>query len=178
MDRAAEHLKYENVYKLPNYRMGELRKAEARKDLASVSSRGSYLDVSCGRGEMLAYAESIGFSSVHGTEIVSYLIGGPIVRGEAHALPFPDNSINVVSLFDVIEHLIPGDDEAVCREMFRVATDHVVLTANNRPSNSTGVELHINRRPYDEWDSLFRQWFPATVRRLGSGVSERWIIDL
>ena len=179
--RAQEFAKYESVYRIEDYRMGDRRKADAKDDLAALPCRGAYLDVGCGRGEMLAYADELGFASVHGTEIVSYLIGGRVLGGEAHALPFGDDSMDVASLFDVIEHLVPGDDEAVCREMARVATRHILLTANNAPSRSLGVELHINRRPYDEWDALFRRWFScARVTRLGPGrfPSGRWRIDL
>ena len=183
MDRASEQLKYRDCYQAPNYRMGELRMQDARRDLESCS-RGSYLDIGCGRGEMLAYAESIGFTEVKGVEVVPTLVDGErVVAGEAHDLPFPDNSFDVVSLFDVIEHLLPGDDEAVCREMARVARKHVVLTANNKPSHCpiTKADLHINRRPYEEWDALFREWFPGNVTWLKGNrtyVSPGWRIDL
>jgi ubiquinone/menaquinone biosynthesis C-methylase UbiE len=121
---------------------------------------------------------------VQGTEVVPALIDGQrVVRAEAHALPFADKSFDVVSLFDVIEHLIPGDDEAVCREMARVSRRHVLITANNKPSfNKAGDDLHINKRPYEEWDRLFRSWFPGAVHWLTGAprnhVSEGWRIDL
>jgi ubiquinone/menaquinone biosynthesis C-methylase UbiE len=183
MSRLAEQAKYQACYQAENYRMGQLRMADARRDLEGCS-RGSYLDIGCGRGEMLDYAESIGFLPVQGVEVVPALIDGArVVKGEAHALPFADNSFDVVSLFDVIEHLLPGDDEAVCREMARVARRHVVLTANNKPSHCpiTKADLHINRRPYEEWDRLFREWFPGEVKWLRGNrayVSEGWRVDL
>lgn len=183
MDRAAEFAKYERAYAMnPDYRMGKMRMQDAVAYLRALPGRGAYLDVSCGRGEMLRHAEGMGFAPVQGTEIVAGLIDGDrIVRAEAHALPFPARSFDVVTLWDVIEHLIPGDDEAACREMARVARRHIVLTANNRPSfNKAGDDLHINKRPYDEWDRLFRAWFPGTVTRLGAKhyVSEAWRVDL
>ena len=53
---------------------------------------------------------------------------------------------------------------------------------NELPSHCpiTKAELHINRRPYDEWDALFRHWFSGTVTRLKNRVyvSEGWRIDL
>jgi SAM-dependent methyltransferase len=181
-DRANEHRKYEAAYKLQNYRMGGARMSDARGDLAALPVRGTYLDVGCGRGEMLDFAEANGFYSVKGVEIVPALIDGSrVVRGEVHDLPFPDRSFAVVSMFDVIEHLIPGDDELACRELERVASKHVILTANNRPSrNAIGEELHINIREYAEWDALFRQWFDGNVVWLKGGTyfSERWRIDL
>jgi ubiquinone/menaquinone biosynthesis C-methylase UbiE len=163
--------------------MGQERKADAVNDLEALPSRGAYLDVSCGRGEMLVEAERLGFDLVHGTEIVPQLIDGiRVVRAEVHALPFSDKSFDVVTMFDVIEHLIPGDDERACRELARVARRHVLVTANNKSSSKTGVELHINRRPYETWDRLFTKWFaPARVTWIKGArnyISEGWRIDL
>jgi len=181
-ERANEHRKYEAAYKIPNYHMGGARMTDACAALSSLPVRGSYLDVGCGRGEMLDFAEQNGFSSVSGVEIVPALIdGNRVVRGEVHDLPFPDLSFAVVTMFDVIEHLIPGDDELACRELDRVASRHIILTANNRPSkNAIGEELHINKRDYAEWDSLFRQWFSGEVTWLKGGTyfSESWGVDL
>lgn len=182
--RAAEHAKYQRTYAAqPKYRMKRERLADAVADLKALPCRGSYLDVSCGRGDMLHHADRLGFSPVRGTEIVPELIDGTrVVRAEVHALPFDGDSFDVVTLFDVIEHLIPGDDAAACREMARVARKHILLTANNRPSfNKAGDDLHINRRSYDEWDRLFREWFPGAVTWIKGDrayVSEAWRIDL
>jgi ubiquinone/menaquinone biosynthesis C-methylase UbiE len=182
--RRAEHAKYERAYRQPRYRMKAERRADAVADLAALPVRGSYLDVGCGQGDMLDEALKLGFSLVKGTEIVTALIDGArVVRAEVHALPFPDKGFDVVTMFDVIEHLLPGDDELACRELARVARHHVILTANNRPSfNKAGDDLHINRRPYDEWHRLFCRWFaPAQVTWIKGPrhyVSEAWRVDL
>ena len=181
--RKIEHQKYSRAYAGGHYGMGAPRMADAVADLAAIPSRGSYLDVACGRGEMLRHAEALGFSFVQGTEIVPALIDGSrVVYGEVHALPFPDKSFDVVTMLDVIEHLIPGDDETACRELARVARRHILLTANNRESKKAiGEELHINRRPYEEWDCLFRSWFPGRIEWIKGErnyISEGWRIDL
>lgn len=183
--RRTEHAKYNRAYQAPNYRMGAARMQDALRDLEALPCRGSYLDVGCGRGEMLEQAERLGFTLVRGTEVVAELLDHHrVVYGEGHALPFADGSFDVVTLFDVIEHLVPGDDERVCREMARVARRHVLLTANNRPSHlPDGTDLHINKRPYDEWDRLFREWFAgASVTRIPDAgrayvVSPGWRVD-
>ena len=180
--RLAEQRKYLETYQSPRYRMKNERKADAAKAVRDLpTTRGGFLDVGCGRGEMLVIADTIGFDRVAGVEIVPDLIGGRVVRGEVHALPFDDDEFDVVTMFDVIEHLLRGDDEAACRELARVARSHVVLTANNHPSVHRGVDLHINIRSYDQWDALFRDWFsPGSVTRLGQThyISEAWRIDL
>lgn len=184
LDRArqAEHAKYIRSYQMQSYRMGGRRMTDAVRHLTRIPGRGSYLDVGCGRGEMLEHAAALGFAPVTGTEIVPALLDGErIMRAEVHALPFPDNAFDVVSMLDVIEHLIPGDDELACRELGRVARSRVLVTANNWPSvNSAGDQLHINRRPYEEWHRLFVGWFaPARVTWLAGDpdTSQAWLVD-
>lgn len=188
--RAAELAKYPPAYARPRYRMGGPRRADAERDLAALAmplgrrDLGAYLDVGCGRGEMLDFAAGLGFDPVRGIETVPALIdGGRVVQGLAHALPFGPQAFAVASMFDVIEHLVPGDDEAACRELARVATRHILISANNRTSvQPDGTELHVNRRPYDQWDVLFRQWFAphqvTWIKGPGRYVSETWRIDL
>jgi len=183
--RSAEHKKYERAYSISSYAMGPGRKKDAMIDLKSISIRGSYLDVGCGRGEMLDFAKSIGFRNVCGTEIIDGLIDDErVVYGEVHKLPFLDNYFDVVSMFDVIEHLIPGDDEAACKELGRIAKHRIILTANNKNSiaEEGGPELHINRRLYTEWDEKFREWFsPSKVFWLKgqrNWVSEAWRVEI
>lgn len=181
--RAAEQKKYEAAYAVSSYAMGAARMSDAVADLEALPSRGNYLDVGCGRGEMVATAQALGFSPVHGVEVVPELIDGTrVIFGQVHQLPFADFHFSVVTMFDVIEHLIPGDDESACREMARVTCNHILLTANNRPSHlKDGTDLHINKRPYEEWDSLFREWFPGRVKWIKGNrkyVSEGWRVDL
>lgn len=182
--RAAEHAKYVHAYVNPRYRMKGARRLDAVRDLAALPCRGSYLDVSCGQGDMLDEAAGLGFEAVRGTEIVPALIDDKrVVYAEVHALPCPNKSVDVVTLFDVIEHLLPGDDERACRELARVARCHILLTANNKPSfNLRGDDLHINKRPYAEWDRLFREWFAGHrvtwIKGKRKYVSEAWRIDL
>ena len=183
IERQREHEKYTHAYEAPNYKMGLRRKADAVLELGRIPVRGSYLDVSCGKGEMLNEAERMGFKPVQGTEIVPALIdGNRVVRAEVHALPFMVKSFDVVSLLDVIEHLIPGDDLLACNELQRVARKYIYITANNKDSfNHLKQQLHINKRPYAVWDTLFRQWFTGKVTWLKGQrqhVSEGWTIEL
>jgi len=182
--RELEHAKYHRAYAMnEKYRMKSQRMQDAVNDIHALPIRGAYLDISCGRGEMLRAADKIGFGPIVGTEIVPELIGGNVYYAEVHKLPFLDNEFNVVTMFDVIEHLIPGDDELACREMKRVARNYIVLTANNKPSfNKAGDDLHINKRDYQEWDNLFREWFSGCNVTWISGkrhyISEAWRIAL
>lgn len=177
--RHSEEAKYPGAYQDSGYRMGSDRMRCAREDLSALQP-GSLLDVGCGRGEVLALAESMGHS-VQGVEVVPDLIDGQrVVYGLAYELPFPDKSFNHVTMFDVMEHLLPEDSERVCRELERVATDTVILTVSNISHVHRGVEMHINRRPYEEWDRDFRRWFSGEVRwiRDRNTISDTWAVRL
>jgi len=181
--RQLEFGKYERAYQGP-YGMSLTRMRETIVLLEQLPVRGSYLDVGCGKGEMIRQAVRLGFAPVQGVEIVDNLIDNDrVIYGEAHKLPFHADFFNVVVAFDVIEHLLPGDDEAACREMARVASNHVMFTVNNKASYNYKKEiLHINRRPYDEWHELFKKWFQGNLTWLTDysmvNMSETWRVDL
>lgn len=158
-DRDREKDKYEVAYQRETYRMGDNRMKAARRCLGTLP-RGSFLDVGCGRGELLDIAEEMGFGPVKGAEVVSYLVDGDrVVQANAWELPWADNSFDHVSMLDVLEHLLPGDDRLACEELARVSRETVTVSAADYSHVVDGVELHVNRRSYDEWDRLLREWF-------------------
>jgi len=178
-ERLDEITKYISAYKYPEYRMGDLRKASAQGLLMAAPSRESFLDIGCGRGEMLDYAKELGFVHIEGTEVVPELIMRDRVRfAQAHNLPYEDGAFDIVSCLDVLEHLVPADTERVLCEIDRVAARQIILTANNKPSKSLGTELHVNKRPYPEWDRLIRDCTRGEVAWINRGfnISETWTI--
>lgn len=185
-DREREADKYKHVYAtLPDYRMGDLRAMDARRDVAWSYEAGarSLLDVGCGRGEMLDYAASLGFELVAGAEQVPELCNDRVTECRIDELweQCPADTYDLVTSFDVLEHLLPGDEIALIVSAGHIARSHIVLTANNRPSvdPTTGADLHINIKTYTEWDRLIRNILEPmgwTVERMTDKayVSETW----
>lgn len=165
--REQEIKKYRECYRSPAYKMGDKRKHHIIKTLELVE-KGSLLDVGCGRGESLKIAENMGFTNVHGVEAVRYLCDGDrIVNAMAHELPFDDKAFDVVTMFDVIEHLVPHETDSVCKELERVASKNVLISVHNGPSKFNGIDLHINRKgSYDEWFDYFKETFSGKVEWL------------
>ena len=164
------------MYYDPSYGLGKRRRDHIHYHLKRVHPKGSLLDVSTGRGEVLHMACALGFTPVRGTEAVRYLCDGDTVHHAlAHDLPFPDDSFDTVTMFDVLEHLLPEDTEAVCRELARVARSNILLTVHNGPSSwrSSGGDLHINRRAsYEAWhEELTAHFQPHTLTRYGLDYS-------
>lgn len=164
--RKIELEKYVKAYKLPDYKMGGPRRAWCNHALKMIHERGDFLDMGTGRGELMVDAALLGFGSfIAGTETVPALIDEQrnIFEGYAHSLPFGDKRFNVSACIDVLEHLLPGDDELAVKELVRVTRSAILISANNRRSNAgpKGEELHINRRPYAEWEVLLTKWSGA-----------------
>jgi SAM-dependent methyltransferase len=176
--RAREIAKYSVAYSHSDYRMGAERRAFVERQLAGGS--GSLLDVGTGRGETLDIALAAGYSPVLGTEVVRELLHpGAVVYAEAHALPFDDHSFDIVTCFDVLEHLLHDDQAPALRELCRVARRAVIVTAATFSHVFDGVELHPGRREIDEWDALIRAHCPGPVSRIGwCGTAEGWRVDL
>jgi SAM-dependent methyltransferase len=172
--RLDEVARYERAYQNPAYRLGDRRQQHIKLHLNRIP-KGSLLDVSTGRGEVLDMAEQAGHGPVAGTEAVSYLCDGERVRHAlAHDLPFATDSFDIVTMFDVMEHLLPEDTALACKELVRVARYRVLLTVHNGPSDFGGQgDLHINRRAsYDDWyEELQDHFAPHTVIRHGMGAS-------
>lgn len=171
MTRQDEIKKYERAYQNADYRLGDKRRAHIVERL-DATPRGSLLDVSTGRGEVLDLAAAMGFAPVHGTEAVEYLCVDNVTHALAHDLPFADGSFDVVTMFDVMEHLLPEDTAAVCAELKRVSRGRVILTVHNGPHVYRGTDLHINRRPsYEAWHEELERHFGCPVIRHGKGNS-------
>lgn len=181
--RASEVERYIAAYKNPAYALGERRRKHIHQHLARIP-KGSLLDVSTGRGEVLALAESLGHGPVIGTEAVDYLCDGiRVEKALAHDLPFGNAAFDTVTMFDVMEHLLPSDTGDVCRELRRVARQRVLLTVHNGPSRSNvdGRDLHINRRPsYEDWHTELAAHFDTGVLRYGAqgSISEMFEVLL
>lgn len=179
--RATEHAKYVRAYEAKNYQMGGTRYSDALNELRAVAELAgtdewSLLDVGCGRGEMIKCAFDLRFLPVYGTEVVPGLCRGSVTYGEITNLPFADEDFDVVTCFDVLEHIPPQDTVLALLELNRVARRVILASANNKPSTlPDGTNLHVNKRPYENWDALMRAHWPGIVeQRKTEYVSETW----
>lgn len=111
------------------------------------------LDVGCGTGTMLTHLASYG--QAQGVDIDEEAVGYCRERGlvdvrlgSAETLPFEDNSFDLVTALDVVEHL--DDDAAALREIRRVLRPggKVLLTVPAHPflwGDQDEVNLHKRR---------------------------------
>jgi glycosyltransferase involved in cell wall biosynthesis len=119
--------------------------------LAGVPKEGGkVLDVGTGDGNRVRILKSMGYNAI-GTEINDkWVNGGEVVHGDIMDLPFEDNSFDLVSSVDVLEH-IPDPIKGIS-EMFRVSKKYVVLQATPTSDASFREDpTHIVKWTADRW---------------------------
>jgi SAM-dependent methyltransferase len=92
---------------------------------ADPDRRWHVLDVGSGCGGLAPFLPR--FHVVGIDMVVGQGAGFPLVRGSALAIPFPDQSWDVVACVDVIEHLAPEDRAQAMGEILRVARRLAIL---------------------------------------------------
>jgi SAM-dependent methyltransferase len=87
------------------------------------------LDVGCGTGGMLAgyqeLGQALGVDTAEEAAHFCHLRGLDMMLGSGTELPFADESVDVVSALDVIEHV--DDDRGILAEMHRVCRRNGIL---------------------------------------------------
>lgn len=156
------------------WRFGQERRLAMIERYVSLEERRA-LDLGCGVGEYVRAFARQGADSV-GLDVDPPRLaearqrsadGGwsrtEFLAGAGEALPFPDRSLDVVVLNEVIEHV--DDDRATLREVARVLTDdgRCVLFAPNRlyPFETHGVYL---RGRYVFGNIPLVNWLPRALR--------------
>jgi len=93
----------------------------------------STLDVGCGNGIFTYHLNKLSRTTI-GLDYSKHLLDqnthDRLIRGDALALPFPDNSFDLVFEANLLHHVM--NREGVAREMARVSRKHVVFIEPNR----------------------------------------------
>lgn len=171
-----ERLKYEGIYSMPekfvNYghsnhgvnALSEIRRCEYK----------SLLDVGCGYNEFVQNARAAipGIRAIG----VDFACPGADVKASATELPFPDKSFEVVTSFDMLEHLLPEQVDLALSEFARVAHSFVFSIAY-RPSNVkwNGETLHPTVETEEWWIRRIMRAGGTSIRKVdGWYLAGRW----
>lgn len=168
VSRETELSKYAEMYKHADYRMSEFR-AVGVKQILSEREPCVLLDVGTGRGETIEIAESLGYIA-RGTETVPDLLNEKVTLAILPEIGFDSNTYDMVTCFEVIEHLLPGDVIPALRELERLARRSVIFSVCTSSDTRGGVELHPSWRSQREWELTFINAFGpmADVRCIGN----------
>src|SRR5690606_22540386 len=105
------------------------------------------LDVGCGRGYFLERVkEARADLSVMGCDVVDKVEGKlPLTLGRIEALPFPDQSFDVVTCSHTLEHIIDPSD--AIRELKRVARRLLFIVVPCQRYYFYTLDEHVNFYP-------------------------------
>ena len=142
-----EQHEYDLMYELENKLWWFLGK---RKFIATVFpkvKKGKILDIGAGTGGttkfLKTYGEVVGLEANPLAQSLARKRGLKIVSGSAEKLPFPKETFDVVTIFDVLYHQNIGSDIKVLQEASRVLKPHGYLVV-------TDCALPFLKSPHDE----------------------------
>jgi SAM-dependent methyltransferase len=128
----------------------------------------SVLDIGCSLGWAVAKLTAMGVRA-SGVDVAAPAVrhgvdaGLDLTQASATALPFPDESFELVMSTDCFEHLRPRDVDAAVQEAWRVSSRYLAFKINPRPDEAThwrllaGTRLHLTLRPLTSWIGMFER---------------------
>jgi len=151
---------------------------------------GSLLDIGCGEGYFLAAAGRAGWNVTgcdylpEGVTRTAALIGAArVAHADACDLPFPAESFDVATLWDVIEHLAnPAAAISEARRVLRPGGLLAFSTPNTRARSVTlkgsaasqyQDDTHVSLLSPEVWDGMFTS---ADLKKIISGTDAHWDI--
>jgi len=147
--------RYESWYTGKGERMDRLEKRLLRSLLEEFGKVENLLEVGCGTTHFTRWFESLGIKAV-GMDLSEVMLAearrwwdGPLVRGDAAALPFADRSFDVVAFIACFEYM--PEPLEVLREAHRVARKGLLLGLMNRWSLTAvrrRIQELLGRNPF------------------------------
>lgn len=118
-------------------------------------------DVGCGDGKFLYdMVTRFGVEKAYGLDIAHVFLDTvkkhPKIEyfdTEAKSIPLSDNSVEYVTSFDVLEHILPEEIDDTLDELYRVATIGFLFTISNKLSSESDEDgnLHVIVEPPEWW---------------------------
>ncbi|MFH1738304.1 MAG: methyltransferase domain-containing protein [bacterium] len=144
---------------------------------AALGENLQWLDVGCAYGFLIEEAERLGIQAI-GADISSYALRqhssarGRLTQAEACRLPIQDGSLDVVSAFDLLEHL--EDPESAIREWKRILRPKGLLFLSTPDPCTFDQEepTHLSERPPSYWAAILRRNGLEPVLRFGGEFYE------
>jgi SAM-dependent methyltransferase len=131
------------------------------------TSRLAYLDLGCGKGELLACLRSH-FVRIAGCDVSAEMMKGiegveTRIQDDAQRIPFPDSTFDFITAVCVYHHVPPENRLALSREVARVLKPGGVLAVVEHNPFNPVTRLIVSRTPVDA-DAILLQ--PGETRRL------------
>lgn len=172
---AGERFKYEGIYGSPGShpRYGHTNHGRRALPMLLRWKAASVVDVGCGHNEFIQAfrGRRPGVPALG----VDFACPGADVRADAHHLPFADKRHDVLTSFDMLEHVPPDLVDDTLAEMARVSR-RFIFSISSRESKARwqGLSLHPTIRPQEWWKERIAAVGGADVRETGGYLTGRW----
>ncbi len=141
------------------------------RDYYQLEDGASVLDVGCAKGFMLYdFRQLLPRLRIAGVDVSMYALQnakeelkGTLAAATAEALPFPDNSFDLVISINSIHNLALADCRKALREVQRVSRKHAFITVDawrNDDERERMLKWNMTALTYmhvDDWKALFRE---------------------
>ena len=129
----------------------------------------SLCDVGCGAGEFINLCYEKGVKECYGVDIITVELdilnpknhNVTYIPSAASEIDLPDNSVDIVTSFEVLEHVHPEEVDAALQNLFRISNKYVCLSITHRLSgkaSQNGDKLHLTVEPWGWWETKFNQY--------------------
>jgi len=172
-----EKQKYDYLYsvKSPNKRYGHTNHGACSSGLLKKWNPTSVIDVGCGHNEYLTTVRRILPNGVRLIGVDFSCPSADVVADIAERLPFKDKEFDVLTSFDVLEHLLPEQVEGALKEMRRVS-ERFILSISHVPSKNrvAGKTLHPTVMPETWWIHQLIKNGAIHVKKINKYIVGKW----
>ena len=154
----------------------------------SIPRDSKLLDIGCNTGSTIFSLHQYGFTNVYGVDVeknsinhgkkIYAQISDRLVDYDGVKLPFEDNSFDVVTMFDVIEH-ITNIDQFIREEVRRVLTGRGILlfqTPNKYTNIPWEIFIHKSLHKYKEYH-VSLQSYRSLMSLLGNSGFDEIVVE-
>jgi len=162
---------YQNPAKYPRY--GHTNHGARAVAIVSKWAPKSLLDLGCGWNEFSKQVKTaLPETTVVGAD---FSCPGADVQCEASCTPFEDKSFDVVTSFDMMEHLVECEVDAVLEEMARVSNRFIFSISYQDSVNKwQGKTLHPTVKPEEWWMLRIARAGGLGLTKQGRFITGRW----
>ena len=172
MTTSTEREKYEGIYNSASgKRYGHKNHGKNFIPFIKEWQPKSLVDIGCGYNEFVKETKLLGIDSIG----VDFACRDADIIADAKNLPFENKKFDVLTSFDMLEHLLPSEVKIVLKEFSRVS-NRFVFSISYQPSvwKWKGQTLHPTVMPEEWWICRIVELGGTHIKKIGRYITGNW----